>query len=349
MVTKKTVVPVTILTGYLGSGKTTLINHILQSEQHKKLAVVSTVDASGRMIVSTEEQTVALSNGCVCCTIRGDLVAAVLGLLEQAERPDHILIEASGVADPAQIILMFNRSALRTHIYIDSIITVIDGENVLSNHGRIAKLLMDQVKVADLVVLNKIDLQDDRQRDRVRRWIQMIVPRARVLETTFGRVPVEMVLGVGTYNPQTAFDTSQSGVRMQPGGDSMQRQGEHSLVFGTWHCDQPISIARMREALEDLPETVYRVKGVLYTVEFPDKQVMLQVVGRRISLTSGAEWGHQPQQTQIVLIGTNRILDVNSLQELFDSTLPSTRRTRTIDMERLLRRLNPGKGSEPIL
>jgi G3E family GTPase len=352
----KTVIPVTIVTGYLGSGKTTLISHLLQSEPHKKLAVVindfGSVELGERMHHPSRDQQITLANGCTCCTNRGDLIEAVLPLLEGAERPDHILIETSGVADPSQILLTFNRSALRTRTYIDSIITVVDGENVLSNHGRIARLLMDQVRVADLIVLNKLDLLDERQQERVQRWIQMIVPRARVLETVYGRVPVETVLGVNTYNPQTAFDTSDSGVHVQPvKGAAAPIRGENSLVFGTWQWEgeKPVSISRMREALEDLPQTVFRVKGVLYTAEFPDEQIILQVVGKRISLTSGSDWGNQPARTQIILVGTSKSMDARLLQERFESTEVSARRSQPVDMDRLVRRLNLGKGHEPIL
>ncbi|MEM4204541.1 MAG: GTP-binding protein, partial [Candidatus Methanomethylicaceae archaeon] len=152
-------IPVTIITGFLGAGKTSLLNHILQHTQGLRAAVLvndfGEINIDAQLVVGVESNTVALSNGCICCTIRDDLLMTVLDLVARPERPEYILIETSGVSDPVSIALTFMLPELRPYVVVDSILTVIDCEQLPSLEGENAILADLQIRSADMVVLNK--------------------------------------------------------------------------------------------------------------------------------------------------------------------------------------------------
>ncbi len=153
--------PVTIITGFLGSGKTTLLNQILKNRQDLKVAVLvnefGDINIDSQLLVSTEDDMVELSNGCICCTINEGLVDAVYRVLEREERIDCMVIETTGVADPLPIILTFVGTELRDLTNLDSVLTVIDSETFTPDHFD-SEAAFKQVAFADIVLLNKTDL-----------------------------------------------------------------------------------------------------------------------------------------------------------------------------------------------
>jgi G3E family GTPase len=334
MAESKKYTPLTILTGYLGAGKTTLLNRILNANHGLKVAVLvndfGAINIDSKLITNVNTDKISLSNGCICCTISDDLVATVHKLLDTTN-PEYIIIEASGVSDPSQIVLTINRSNLRSRVQIDSIVAVVDAEQFRDIQGKAERLLVDQIRVADLVILNKIDLVNAPTLKKAHDWVNKNINRARILEAVECNVPLDAVLGIGTYNPQTAFGITGHGVHVHDMTEmSSHEHHDHSLVFGTWSWQsfEPLMIEQLRHALDELPKSIFRVKGTLYLRETPDKQVILQMVGKRVSLTEGEAWGKQKPYSEIILIGEHENLNTMALSAAFDlSIAPQEQKT----------------------
>lgn len=320
--------PITILTGFLGAGKTTLLNHILHGDHGLRVAVLvndfGAINIDAELVVGITGETVTLQNGCICCTIRGDLIAAVSGLLERPDTPDYLLVEASGVSDPGQIVMTFVRSHLHNRIHIDSILTIIDAEQINTLEGRQRSLARSQIRVADLIVLNKTDLVAAEELARLHQELRGIVPQARILETTYGQVPLPLVLGVGRYRLERLLEGESHDVHVHAAGAEHDHpHSDHSLIFDTWSWthEGPLSLRALRRLLDELPPSVYRAKGLLYLDEVPELRAVLQVVGQRVSITQGAPWGDERPRTQIVMIGRQGSIDAAAMAARFEACL----------------------------
>lgn len=339
-------VPVTILTGFLGSGKTTLLNHLLFSDHGLRVAVVvndfGKVNIDAQMIVGVDEdEMVNLANGCICCTIRDDLLSAMVRLLKRPEPPEYIIIETSGVSDPASVAMTFTLPELEPYMQLDSILTVIDAEQGGDSlEDEMFFLAMQQVGVADIVILNKVDLVDQKRLDHLKKWVREIIPAARIIESTFGRVPPELILGVGLYAPERLHQRAISDVHVHESGDAHDHDHEdahdHTLVFETWtwRTDQPIEYRALRKAIERLPTTIYRVKGFVNLEDEPHERALLQVVGRRASLSFGAPWKDEPKRTELVFIAEHGGLNREGLEVHMNAALQRGG-ARVTDMSRL--------------
>jgi G3E family GTPase len=288
-------VPITILTGFLGAGKTTLLNRILHGDHGLKIAVLvndfGAINIDTQLVVGVEGDTVSLSNGCVCCTIRDDLLKETIKLLKRPEPPEYIILETSGVSDPASVAMTFMMSELTPYIAVDGILTVIDAENLLTLTDTYDELALNQIAVADILVLNKVDRVNTQQLNAVRERVLEIVPDARILETTYGSVPLELVIGVGQYAPERLAKRMAQDVHVHEDGEAHEHDHDHSLVFNTWSwtCEKPLAMDRLRSSVEKLPASIYRAKGVIYLGDFPNARIVLQVVGRRAMLTMEGE------------------------------------------------------------
>lgn len=320
-------VPMAILTGYLGAGKTTLINRLLNADHKMRIAVLvndfGAINIDTRLIVGVEGETIKLSNGCVCYTIHGDLVTEINNILNTESPPDYIIMESSGVSDPSQVVLTFNRSSIRSKIRIDSIIAVVDTEQLAELGEKPQRLLREQVRISDIVILNKTDLVDKDSLQKAHDWVNAHIDKARVIEAVQCDVPLDSLIGNASYNPQTAFDTSGPGVHahdVEVIDD--HAHNDRSLVFATWswESNELIDLGAMRLALDDLPKSIFRAKGILNVREVPDKQVVLQLVGNRVTLTEGDVWGTAERKTSIVVIGDIGAVDKQLLTQQFEDT-----------------------------
>lgn len=302
-------VPVTILTGFLGAGKTTLMNRILTGDHGLRAAALvndfGTVNIDAELIVSVDADTVSLSNGCVCCQIRDDLVESVIELLDRPEGFDYVLLEASGVADPGGVALAFVDSELRDRLRLDSVTCVVDADQFLahSEHPDLFELKLRQIAFSDFVILNKVDLASRAQVADVRAAIDARVNRVRTVEATHCDVPYEVLLGVGRFDPE----------RVTP--DGSDGTSAHGLRSSYFESERPLSLERLRETVRLLPKSVYRCKGIVQAAEEPDRRVLLQAVGRRVDLSTLDEWGDRSPFTRIVAIGESQEFDPVDLDQ----------------------------------
>jgi G3E family GTPase len=318
-------IPLMILTGFLGAGKTTVLNHLLRAKHGQKIAVMvndfGSVNIDAQLIVAVDEATemVNLSNGCICCTIRGDLVKAVLQLIEREEQPDYIVIETSGVTDPIDVVLTLRAI---NRIKIDSVITVIDAEQILDVFSEYEVLALNQIGTADLVLLNKVDLVDDKQLERVKALVGKISPKARMLETVRGNVPIELLLGTGAFDLTQIADKTAQDVHIHE-GEQHHEHADHSRIFETWswRTTKPLSQRALERAIDNLPMSIYRAKGILFLADEPDRRGLLHIVGKRAEITIDDKWEQQAPQSQIVIIGQHGSLNTDELNATFEACL----------------------------
>ena len=329
-------IPVTIVGGFLGAGKTTLLNHILRENHGVRAAVLvndfGAINIDARLVVGVEGETINLANGCICCSMRDDLVAACLGLLQRPEKPDYLIVETSGVSNPVQIANTFLLPELQPILGLDSILCVVDCEQFPKLLGEPAALAQAQVAAADMIVLNKTDLVDSGGLDAVRTLIREISPGSRSLETSHGRAPLALILGTS--------GGARSAIRpvVSPGRSGHPPHCE----FSTWHwtCDSPLSLNKLRSVFERLPDTVYRAKGIVYLEELPEYRVILQMVGKRSTLRDAGRWGPATPKTELVMIGIEDGIDGDAMTIALDGCIRATDEEMS-PMLRLARAIGP--------
>ena len=332
-------VPLTILAGFLGAGKTTLLNRILNADHQMKIAVLVNdfgsinIDAALIVDVSDEEDTITLSNGCICCTIRDDLLDATLGLIQRDDPPEYIVVEASGVSDTIDVALAFR---YMRQIKINSIISVIDAEQFIDVQYEHRVLAMNQIGMADVIILNKVDLVSEDKLEALRNYVYDLMPRSRVLEATQCDVPLELLFDTGNYSIEDALAQPKTDIHVHSTDihDHDHPHTDHSTVFDTWNwtSDEPLSFKALKRMTEKLPLSIYRAKGFFFLADEPDRRAVLQVVGKRVELKL-EDWEHDSHVSQFVVIGTHGDVHSDELQALLDACL--AKNAPKSDVERL--------------
>ena len=319
-------VPVTLLTGFLGAGKTTLLNRILNGKHGLRVGVLvndfGAINIDAELVEGVEENTINLANGCVCCEIRDDLVKSIEQLLTRAEAIDYMILEASGVADPEGIVMTFLNQRYQDLLRLDSITCIVDAEAIFA-HGdneALNMLKLRQIGFADMVVLNKTDLVGPEPLEVAKEWIDHHISRIRIIEATRCDVPLEILLAVGRFDPaQVVSQKIDKAHHPEHGGHHHGHETAGSM-FQTWsfETDRPFSLEALRQMVrKELPASIYRCKGIIYTNEFPDKRLTLQAVGRRTEIYELDEWGDRKPRTQIVAIGS--AIDAQDLSNKFEA------------------------------
>jgi G3E family GTPase len=316
--------PATVITGFLGSGKTTLVRHILTNQQGLRTAVIvnelSQLGIDGDLIVSSDGDMVELENGCICCSINNDFLDAIFRVLNRDRKVDYLVVETSGVSDPLPVVLTFLRSELRDRLRVDSIITVADAANFYLEQFD-SKAARNQLCHGDVVLLNKCDLVGLDQLRTIEDGIRTLNPQARMLRTTQCRVALPLVLSAGLFQSDRFFaeaeaaaasdqapaakhgsEQSHAGHQHAGGCDHLASDGFEAFSF---QSDQPFAARKFQDFLEQLPSDVYRAKGLLWIAE-NDEHYIFHLVARRFSLDEDGRHGRNGRATnKLVLIGRN--------------------------------------------
>ncbi|MDJ0389549.1 GTP-binding protein [Roseomonas sp. E05] len=267
-------VPVLLVTGFLGAGKTTVVNHILAEAGGRRIAAVvndfGAINIDAELIAGASDGVVSLANGCICCTLEGDLLRTLATLLRRAPRPEAIVIETSGVADPADIVRNLMDPVIWREAPLETVLCVVDA--AASPEAMEDPLLRAQLRMADVVALSKADLADEAGRQRIRAAVAAIRPAAVLVEAPQGRVPLPLVL------PE---DPARPPVPREPG-----RRRPHADRFEAlnWTADALLSLPRLQAAIGRLAPRLARAKGVFETVEQPGRPFLFQLAGGRATL-----------------------------------------------------------------
>jgi G3E family GTPase len=247
-----------------------------------------------------EGETISLANGCVCCVIRDDLLKEVIRLCERDPLPEHIVIESSGVARPVAVAETFFNPAVQHLVEVQNMITLLDADLVIDDQADYTDLAYSQIAVADLVVINKTDLVLPRRLETVRQKVEAIVPRARIWETTFGAVPLELI-----------FDDQMSRAMESLHGKNKlltpHHEHHHDQEFATWtfRSQAKWSFNALQRAVEHLPRGIFRAKGMVRLDLDTDDYGILQVTGRRgwLKLVEPESAEDEVVTTELVFIG----------------------------------------------
>lgn len=294
----------TLIAGFLGAGKSTLLSRLLASDLGERVAVLlndfGEVSIDAALITGVEDGAITLANGCVCCTIQGDLIAAVQRVLRRDDPPRRIVVELSGVSDPGAVVRSFLVMQRSWPVDLDGVITVADCAELPLPGEPHHELAREQLAAADLVVLNKIDRVGAARRKEVEDAIRSWLGAPRILPTSHGVVPLEALLGIASPRAPLLADPEQA-----PVGHTH----DHDFATYTWRGARPLSLERLRALCVELPPSVLRAKGVLWLAERADTRVVLQVVGRRARVDLGTPWGDVPPSSTVVFVGTAQGVD----------------------------------------
>ncbi len=340
--TDLTKIPVTVITGFLGAGKTTLIRHLMQNPQGKRLAILvnefGTVGVDGDILKSCADENcpveniVELANGCICCTVADDFIPTIEALMAMKVRPDHILIETSGLALPKPLLKAFDWPAIRSRITVDGVIALADAEAVaagrfapdveavenqraadpsLDHETPLSEVFEDQILCADLILLSKADLAGEAGLATARQVIAAEMNRpVPMLAMTDGVIDPRVLLGLNA----AAEDDLASRPSHHDGADDHEHDDFDSVVIDLPEVTDPealsAAIVRLAEELN-----ILRVKGHVAVAGKP-MRMLVQAVGSRVRMQFDKPWGAAPRRSQLVVIAEHDDIDPAAIRKV---------------------------------
>lgn len=311
-------ISISIISGFLGSGKTTLLNHLLQSSELENTAIIvnefGDTGIDGQLVIDTEDEVVELNNGCICCTVRDDLIQAIHNIIE-TRHVDKIIIETSGLADPAPVMQSFlidEQLILKTEI--DALITVVDASNI--EHQIDYDEAQEQIAFADIILINKTDLVSPDTLPRLQQLIRTHNPMAKVISAESGRVDHKKLLGTRAFDLKNILS-------IEPGFlEDHEHDHDSSIYFIAIENEQQVDPVLFNQwlvqLLQDKGQDILRSKGIL-NLQDESRRYVFHGVHMAMDGRPGKPWGNDTRKNQLVFIGHE--LDEALLRSGFESTL----------------------------
>lgn len=289
-------IPVLLVGGFLGAGKTTVVNHLLKHAGGRRIAAVvndfGAVNIDAELIAGSADGVVSLANGCICCTLEGDLLRTLATLLQRDPRPDVIVIETSGIADPADIVRNLMDPVIFREAPLETVLCVVDATMPVAKLDD--ALLRSQVRAADIIALSKVDLADAADCAKMRDAVRAMHPAAVVVDAVNGEIPAALL-----------FSPDIDRVVREPGP---RRPAVERFETLSWTSDRPVSLPRLQQAIGRLAPRLARAKGIFETVDQPGRSMVFQLAGGRATLAAGGTRADGVPRTRIVFIAELGVL-----------------------------------------